>query len=389
MLPIGIALLLSSQVQNVLGDDLMNLYAGVGNMGEYLILCEVIYFSFLAGDTLGRRQRVRSSGKLKPVSETILFMFSIMGGLIAAIAMFQARDILLKGKYVTDTDLNRGFVAASSIFIFLPAVIHIFQTRPSTLKQLLWNRYMILFWPANLILFLSGGRLYFISFLLVLVVFWTSFTHRPRVARLAVFLLGAIILMGIVGAYRQAGSDDHSIIANLLREPMFTSLSLASFLGSHKFYLWNFPTYLGSDLINLVPSAVFPGKLSLMKEVPDVYAPLGALNSFVSFQWNFGIVGTMIFMFLLGYFLARLRRRLDLWSHVAYVLTCGWLPFTFFRDAFSISLIKNILEFSLLLPAAIIAISRFVTWAVGGRHLFSPEGSNGAEPASDEDLPKF
>jgi hypothetical protein len=94
-------------------------------------------------------------------------------------------------------------------------------------------------------------------------------------------------------------------------------------------------------------------------------------------------------MFLLGYFLARLRRRLDLWSHVAYVLTCGWLPFTFFRDAFSISLIKNILEFSLLLPAAIIAISRFVTWAVGGRHLFSPEGSNGAEPASDEDLPKF
>jgi hypothetical protein len=45
MLPIGIALMLNSQVENALGGDLMNLYEGLGNMGEYLIVCEIIYFS--------------------------------------------------------------------------------------------------------------------------------------------------------------------------------------------------------------------------------------------------------------------------------------------------------------------------------------------------------
>jgi hypothetical protein len=384
MLPIGIALMLNSQVENALGGDLMNLYEGLGNMGEYLIVCEIIYFSFLAGDILGRRQKVRSSGKLRPVSETILFLFCALGSLIAAIAMFMARDLLLKGTYVADSNLQeRGLVAASCIFLFIPAVIHIVQTRPSSLKQLLFNRYMIFFWPANLVLFLSGSRLYFISFLLMLVVYWTSFTYRLRAAKIGAFLLGAIILMGIVGAYRSGGSGDHSIIANLVAEPMFTSFSLVSFLGSHNFYLWNFPIYLGSDLINLVPSALFPGKISLMKEIPGVYSPFGAMNSFVSFQFNFGVFGTLIFMFLLGYCLARLRRRLDLWSQVAYVLTSGWLPLAFFRDPFSVSLVKDILEFSLILPAVVIIICRLVVWAVRARSFVwsgSPNGS-GSIPA--------
>ena len=365
MLPIGIALTLNSQVGDTLGGGLMDLYAGVRNMGEYLIVCELLYFSFLAGDVLGRRQKVRSLGKLRPISETILFLFCALGSSIAAIAMFAARHLLLKGTYVEDQNLQeRGLVAASCIFLFIPAVIHIVQTRPSSLKHLLFNRYMIFFWPTNLILFFSGSRLYFISFLLMLVVYWTGFTHRLRAARIAAFFLGAILLMGIVGAYRSGGSGDHSIIANLLAEPMFTSFSLVSFLGSHNFYLWKFPIYLGSDLINLVPSAIFPGKISLMKEIPGVYSPFGAMNSFVSFQYNFGIFGTAIFMFLLSYVLARMRRRLDLWPRVAYVLTSGWLPLAFFRDPFSVSLVKDILEFSLLLPAVVIVICRLVVWAV-------------------------
>ena len=357
----------------------MSLYAVVGNMGKYLLICEFIYFSFLVGDILGRRQKVRSTGKLKPISETMLFLFCALGSLIAAIAMFAARDLLLKGTYVADQNLQeRGLVAASCIFLFIPAIIHIVQTRPSSLKHLLFNRYMIFFWPTNLILFLSGSRLYFISFLLMLVVYWTGFTHRLRAARIAAFLLGAIILMGIVGAYRSGGGGDHSIIANLLAEPMFTSFSLVSFLGSHNFYLWNFPIYLGSDLINLVPSAVFPGKVSLMREIPGIYSPVGAMNSFVSFQYNFGIFGTAIFMFLFSYGLARMSRRLDLWPRVAYVLTSGWLPLAFFRDPFSVSLVKDILEFSLILPAVIIVLCRFVTWAVGDRNLFWSTSANGS-----------
>lgn len=377
MLPIGIALTLHSQVENALGGDLMDLYAGVRNTGEYLVVCEAIYLSFLAGDMLGRRQKVRSSGKLKPISDTILFLFCAFGSLIAAIAMFMARDILLKGTYGADSNSQeRGLVAASCIFLFIPAVIHLVQTRPSSLKLLLFNRYMIFFWPANLVLFFSGSRLYFISFLLMLIVYWTSFTHPLRIARIAGFLLGAIMLMGTVGAYRSGGDGDHSILVNLIAEPMFTSFSLVSFLSSHNFYLWNFPVYLCSDFINLVPSALFPGKILLMKEIPGIFSPFGAMNSFVSFQYNFGIFGTAIFMFLLSYGLARMRRRLDLWPRVAYVVTSGWLSLAFFRDPFSVSLVKDILEFSLMLPAAIIVMCRFIVWAVSDHDFVWSANSN-------------
>jgi hypothetical protein len=386
--PIGIALILTSQAQNAVGEELMGLYAGLGNIGEYLAICELIYFSFLAGDVLGRKQKVRSKGRLKPVSETILSLFCGAGSLIAIIAMYAARDILLKGSYVADPNLQeRGLVAASCIFLFLPAVIHIVQTRPASLKQLLFNRYMIVFWPVNLVLFFSGSRLYFISFLLILVVYWTGFKHRIRFARLAAFLSSAILLMGVVGAYRLGSGGDQSIIANVISEPMYTSFSLVSFLRSHTFYLWKFPIYLSSDLINLVPSAVFPGKILIMKEIPDIYSPLGAMNSFVSFQFNFGIFGTLIFMFVLGYCLARLRRRLDLWPRVVYVLICGWLPLSFFRDPFSVSLVKDILEFSIILPIVIISTSRFAGWIVSGRHLLGA-GKHDQANMTRECIPK-
>lgn len=377
--PIGVVLLLSSQLESTLGDDLMNLYAGAGNMSLYLVLCGVIYLAFIAGDQLGKRQKVRGPGRLKPISEKLLAQFATVAVIIAALALYSARAILLKGSYVTDTDWQqRGTTAAACIFLFIMAMIHIVQNRPATLKGLLLNRYMLLFWPVNLVLFLSGSRLYFISFTLMLIVYWSTNRKRLRAVRLAAILGSAALLMGLVGAYRLGGDGGHSIVANLIAEPMFTSFSLAAFLSSKTFFLLKPPVYLASDMLNLIPSALFPGKVALMEQMPDIYSPLGALNSFVSFQWNFGLIGTAGFMFFLGYGLSRMRRRRELWVQVAYVMTSGWLAFTFFRDPFSISLVKNILEFSLLLPAVIIVVARLVAYAVNGRRALSAGGAHGA-----------
>jgi ABC-type sulfate transport system permease component len=54
-------------------------------------------------------------------------------------------------------------------------------------------------------------------------------------------------------------------------------------------------------------------------------------------------------------------------GRVAHILISGWLAFTFFRDTFPVTLVKSILEFSLLLPAALISIARFVAYAAGNR----------------------
>jgi hypothetical protein len=378
MLPVGAVLLLGSQIQDIVGSDLINMYLRIDNIGKYLIICEVIYLSFLAGDLLGRKQIIRPLGKIKPISESILYLFSVAGAMIAAFAIFQARGVLFGGAYGLDPDLKAGAVSASCVFLIIPAIINAIQTRPDTLKQLFFNRYMILFWPVNLCLILSGGRLYFISFMLMLLIYWTYFVGRLRVARIALFFIALLALMGLVGAYRLGGGSVNGIAANLLTEPMFTSFSLVSFLGLHKFYLWNYPTYLGGDLINLIPSAILPGKVALMSQMKDIYSPLGAFNSFVSFQYNFGVIGTMIFMFALGYLLSRFRRRANLWSNVAYILISGWLPFTFFRDPFSVSLIKNILEFSIIIPAVIIVTSRFVGWVVRSQSVLSVRSTDAA-----------
>jgi hypothetical protein len=373
ILPIGFVMFLGSTVPNALGEQLVRMYSDATNLSEYLAISTLIYFSFVSGDLLSRKLRIRA-GQHHAISENLLFLFNLMGGAIAVGAMFQARSVLLTGSYITDvgSQIARGPVAAACIFLFSIVLIHLVQTRPCTVNQLLFNRYMLFFWPANLILFLSGTRLYFLSFVLMLIVYWTNYVSPVRLSRLLPLVVGPLLLMGIIGAYRLKDGD-HSIIANFIAEPMFTSFSLVDFLRSKHFFILKAPVYLASDLLNLVPSALAPSKTNLMTEIPDIYSPLGALNSFVSFQWNFGVLGTMVFIFFMGYGLGRLRRRQGLWSKVAYTMTSGWLAFAFFRDPFSVSLVKDILEFSLILPALVIGISRFTAFAVKPGHIAEAE----------------
>ncbi len=61
-------------------------------------------------------------------------------------------------------------------------------------------------------------------------------------------------------------------------------------------------------------------------------------------------------MFAIGYFLAWLRKKSDVILYkVMYSMLSGWLIFTFFRDPFSVSIVKNMFEFSVLIPFVVIA----------------------------------
>ncbi len=128
VLPIGVVLLLSSQMESTLGSDLMGLYAGAKNMSEYLVLCGIIYLAFVGGDQLGKRkaQKARTLGRMRPISQKLLAQFAGAAVIIAALAFYAARSILLKGSYIADTDLQqRGTAAAACIFLFIMAIIYI------------------------------------------------------------------------------------------------------------------------------------------------------------------------------------------------------------------------------------------------------------------------
>ncbi len=152
-------------------------------------------------------------------------------------------------------------------------------------------------------------------------------------------------------------------VLNVVQESVQPSISLLYYLHSKGIAWTNSPVYLASDFANLVPWLLLPDKASLIKRLP-VYSPLGAMNSFVSFNINFGVVGTAIFLFLLAFAFRYLKSRSSstLFATI-YTLCAGWMAFTFFRDPFKISLVKAIVQDSILIPIIIIGLGRLLTSA--------------------------
>jgi hypothetical protein len=120
---------------------------------------------------------------------------------------------------------------------------------------------------------------------------------------------------------------------------------------------------LQSDFENLIPTVLLPNKIDVLKK-PDAYRPLGGLHSFVSFDLNFGILGSALFWFLwpMGFRYFKSRSSSTLFATM-YIMCSGWLTFTFFRDPFSISLVKAIFQYSILAPIALVAFGRLVALA--------------------------
>ena len=79
---------------------------------------------------------------------------------------------------------------------------------------------------------------------------------------------------------------------------------------------------------------------------------------------NFGLVGTALVMVLIGFFLRRLL--MNATSPVRktqYLMCSAFLVFSFFRDPFSVSLVKNFLEFSIVMPFVCAHISGWLCGA--------------------------
>jgi hypothetical protein len=175
---------------------------------------------------------------------------------------------------------------------------------------------------------------------------------------------------------------------------MLISLSLAHHLR-YKGIAWiNQPTQLISDLENLIPTVLMPQKYKLLKQ-PDAYRPLGGLHSFVSFNLYFGLLGTAAFWLLMPLGFRYLRSRLsDTLFATMYVMCSGWLTFSFFRNAFSISLVKNIFEQSIVIPFLIACFGWLLVAAcspVGASRIYAPppqpEGTRGERPLSPSASP--
>ena len=212
----------------------------------------------------------------------------------------------------------------------------------------------------------------------MLLVYRTVYFTRLSV-KSAIGTLAAVgCLASLVGLLRlKASLNAGGALLNVFIEPLFTGFSLTHFLADQIFEWIKFPIFLLSAFINLIPSALLPDKADLIIK-PEAYgyvtfSPGGALNSYYSFMINFGILGTMAFLFCFACFLQYLKQQdRRLLHRVIYTMVSGWIATTFFRDPFSISIVKAIFQFSILTPVVLVFSVHLIS------QLLSPQRASAA-----------
>ncbi len=317
--------------------------------GASILAC---YLAFASGDLLGTHPiiRARRSSRRPRTFESKLWRAEwIIVLLIFLGACLKDYDVFFQA-YSENNLLVVGTLVAISLVLFSVSLRFGLEDR--------WG-FMVGYFICAVVLLTIGGRLYFVSSILTLLIY---FSHRKPI-RTKVLLIGgvaAICLMGIIGVLRMhTPASILLIFLNVATESLFTSFSLFSYLHANPIAWIKAPAFLLGDLYNLIPSALVNKQnlQTLADSHYEISSPVGAMNSWVSFNVNFGLVGTVVFLFLFGYLMRRHEK-----LTVPYLMLTGFIAFTFFRDPFSVSLVKNMLEFSLLIPLFLESLN---TW-VGG-----------------------
>lgn len=329
----------------------------------YALACLALYLCFALGDSLGVKIfHDAVPAKERPVPRLALSLTALAACLLLVYTILLFRAELLRPSLPTDlaAQAARGAVTTCVIVFAVLSVIFTVDRPEMSWSRRLRSRYFLLLLAGSLLLLWLGSRLYVASFLAMFAVYQSCFRKRFKLRTVVSAGVVLALFFGAVGMWREGG-DASGAAFNIVEEPMLNSLSLVHHLR-YKGIAWtNTPLQLESDLLNLVPSVLLPNKIEILKK-PDAYRPLGGLNSFVSFNLNFGILGTGVFLFVwpVLFRYARSRAR-NIFFATAYILCSGWLAFTFFRDPFSISLVKAILQDSIAMPLVIIAFGALLT----------------------------
>lgn len=313
----------------------------------------------------------RSYQYLQKAFFPVIFLFELL-------LLYRGRSQLFTGYAGDVTASVRGTLCAGLSMLFSMVLLNYFSKRNRGIKAILKNKWGIFYVIFALLILTMGGRLYVVSNLAAFMIAVTYINGNGiSLKRLFIYFIAAMLACGFIGNWRLIGEFNmegiksvsfSSIIYNILQEPLYTNFSLVTYLSSNQvLHPFSFPKVFLSSWINLVPSMILPDKGSYIRTIADinssVLAPLGALHYFTAFNIDFGCILTIFIFFFLGYGLSRLERKCQKQVSVyrtIYVLVSSHLMFTLYRDPFSISIVKNIFEFSIFIPAAVSWISTAV-----------------------------
>lgn len=350
-----------------------------GTMPVYLALTLCFYLSFVGGAAVARRvgRPVDARPAELPFDARLLDLLLPACALVGGLMAFQ-----LRASFFTSYDAifdtagpARGPFLAFSVFVLSLALLYtasrgrtcLGEAAPSA--RVLRNRWVLLYLVVGGAVLALGGRMYLVTGILALATYASAFIRPFAVRSTAGLVVGGATLAGLVGAVRfgfaSAQVTPATIAASVAFEPIFTSFSLFDFLRQGRLELLNVPYPLATQFLNFVPTFVLPNKVDYMVTPEDlgysVRAPLGALSAFVSLMVNFGSVGSCVVLCAFGASLERMRQRRSVYATVAYSMICGFLAFSLFRDPFYTSVVKSVVQLSLLTPAVIVAALHVLT----------------------------
>ena len=331
----------------------------------YALSCIALYLCFVLGDSIAaRRFRQVPARVLTTVPRTVLTLVTAFACALMLYSGYVMRANLFRAAEpgLMQVGVARGAVTACVILLGCVALMYSLAHADIPWRKLLMSGFFLPLLAGGALMIALGSRLYVASLLLMFAIYQTTFRSRFKLRTVVAAGLLCALLFGLVGTWRE-GSSASGAFFNVFLEPMEGSLSLVHHLR-YKGIAWtNYPDLLLSHFVNLVPTLLLPNKVSLLKKA-DAYGPLGGLHSFVSFNLNFGLLGTAVFWLLwpmmFRYFRSRMSGTL---FATMYVMCSGWLAFTFFRDPFSISLVKLIFEDSIIFPVLIVAFGKLLSAA--------------------------
>ncbi|MFM7008808.1 MAG: hypothetical protein ACKO0Z_05680, partial [Betaproteobacteria bacterium] len=354
---------------------------GVSESGilVYAAISLVLYVAFATGYSIPKR-KLFGKPILTGASKNISLMFLLLATTLAVLTALPISGDFFKG-YSEDVFVGyedgvlagagqRGtFVAAVNV-LFVSFLFHVSRQyltcqNGSALGYYFKSKFFIIYFIFAVLMLSLGGRLYFVSHMIALLVM-ANVQHPYTITRLTLVsvFLGLAVAAGFYGVFRAGGELNFvGILVNLVQEPLYTSISLFTYLGENNIKALAAPILLLSDFTNLLPTFFWPDKAQYILKPEQlgysIKMPLGGLHFFVSICINFGYLGSIIIMFVAGCAVSTINGKSNRHAYGLVIsLLSAWSSFSLFRDPFSVSIVKNIFQYSLLLIFAMATINK-------------------------------
>ena len=344
----------------------------------YLIYTLILYVAFLIGDVISNKLHKRNIKIISIINNKFLYIFLIIFTLLSLFHVYPLIGKLFTGYKISPMYAATGPFTANILALLSIALLYVVKLDHAKLSiyNFIWaiiNPGFIIFFIMCILLVSLGTRSLFIASILVYASLYSCYNKPLGIISsftlfVSVLLMSQFILLFRIGAKLwHINNYSIEIVVNfLISDTLIISFSLWDFLTKYEIPYINYPFSLLSQMVGLIPSFIFPLKNEYYIEYAslgyNIVATQGTTSTFVSLLINFGLIGAIVCLFCISYFMTWLSKQNTQPYITMYVMTCGWLGISFFR-IFETTLIKYFFQFSLLIPLFIaIIINKLYKW---------------------------